>query len=461
MWRRLRSPQGATLETVEDPPARALADVSRSRLTHLPRRALNWLSRTWFVLAPVALSLALGLWGIVGSRLWLDELQTADALESGLLTHVWEAPLLPYYAAMWLWTLGGTVTDDAWMRASSALAMAAAVACVALAARRITNARGGFAAGLVLALSPAASRYSQEARVYALATAAVALSTLALVSATQQDRRPWWVTYALSLALAGLILPLSFAVIPAHAVVLTGLPGWRQFRRRWLKACIYSIPIAVLDLVAYGQFAFMHEWLARPTPADFPIGVLQPLTGEYSGSSGIAYAAGVVILAAASPFGRRWLLGAVAGVGCVWLLSVGPMSWWTARSLLPLSVLLAVAAGLSLSRSRRWQLVVAALVLTVMSIPALVANRQPDVRGPNLQVAVTIIDRFGRPGDVILTNAAHRQLSWAMTHYLGEDPRFTNRPEAAGRSWVLGGEVGCTEVQAWSLPGGGVLRLCS
>jgi mannosyltransferase len=425
------------------------------------RQSLRGLLSIWYVLVPAAISLALGLWGIVSSSLWYDELQTADALESGLLTHLWEAPLLPYYGGMWLWTLGGTVTDDGWMRMSSVLAIVAAVVCVALAARRLTNARGGFAAGLVLALSPAASRYSQEARVYAAATAAIALATLAFVAATQHDRRSWWVTYSLSLALAGLILPVSFAAIPAHAAILTGLPDWRRHRRPWLMACMCSVPIAVLELVALGRFTFMHDWLSRPAPTDFPVGVLLPMIGDYYENSGIAYAAAIVILAAVSPLGRRWLLGAIAGVGCVWLVSVGLMSWWTGRSLLPLSVLLAIAAGVSLSRTLRWQLGAAAVVLTAVSIPAHVANRQPDARGPNIQNAAMIVDQFGRPGDVILADSTHQQLSWAVAHYLRDDPRFAHLPDAAGRRWLLGNDSPCDRAQVWTVPGGGILRLCS
>jgi mannosyltransferase len=425
------------------------------------RQSLRGLVSVWYVLVPAAISLALGLWGIVSSSLWVDELSTADAVETGLLTHVWEAPLLPYYAGMWLWTLGGTVTDDGWMRMSSVLAIVTAVVCVALAARRLTNARGGFAAGLVLALSPAASRYSQEARVYAAATAAIALATLAFVAATQQERRSWWVTYTLSLAFAGLILPVSFAAIPAHAVILTGLPDWRRHRRRWLKACIYCVPIAVLGLVAVREFSFMHIWLAGPSPADLPLGLMMPLAGENSGNQGTIYGACVVVLAAVSPLGLRWLLGTAGAVGCVWLVSIGPMSWWTARSVLPLSVLLAIAAGLSLSRLLRPQLAVVIAVLAVVAIPAFVANRQPDARVPNLHVAVKTIDQFGRQGDVIITDDVVRQLSWAVAHYLGDDPRFAHLPDAAGRRWLLGNDSPCDRAQAWTLPGGGILRLCS
>ena len=199
------------------------------------RGLVQWIRESWYALVPGLTTLLLGTWGIANASLWLDERFTLSAIENGLASHTWEAPLLPYYALMAGWTGAGSIVNDGWLRALSVLAAAVGSVAVAITARRLLTVKAGLAAGMIYCLAPGVSRYAQEARPYALAAALVAVATLLLVDGVLGGKRPW-IGYALALSSAAVLLPVSLAVIPAHAVILTGVrrvarPGSRLANR--------------------------------------------------------------------------------------------------------------------------------------------------------------------------------------------------------------------------------------
>ena len=68
--------------------------------------------------------------------------------------------------------------------------------------RQVVGPLAGVVAAALVALSPFAAFYSVEARPYATMVFFVALSTLALLRAVEDERRRWWVVYALAAACA-------------------------------------------------------------------------------------------------------------------------------------------------------------------------------------------------------------------------------------------------------------------
>ena len=285
------------------------------------------LKRWWFALLPAVVTLLLGLWGLGTPAPWLDELFTIEAVTEGLSSHFWDAPMLPYYAFMWSWTLAGNVIDDAWLRLPSVLSMATAAAAASVAARRLSTVPAGFTAGMLLAIAPGVSRYAQEARTYAPAAALVAIATLALVVAMTGGGRRWWFVYGGALGLAAIVLPMSLAAIPAHAVILRSAPAWRTLGRDWLAACLFLVPIAAVDALLAVWFGGTRAWLQPPGVSNLPEAVSLIGNSEYTGVGGTAFAVVLVVLAALSRIGLRWLAGLAVSVMAVFVLSVTAGSW--------------------------------------------------------------------------------------------------------------------------------------
>ena len=135
---------------------------------------------------PALLALVLGLYQMGRPELWRDELASwsfasrpvSDLIASARHTG---ATQLAYYLLLHGWIAAFGDSADA-MRTLSALAMAAAAACVALVGRRLAGARAGLTAGLVFALVPSVSRFAQEIRFYALAVLVTTLATLPAVA---------------------------------------------------------------------------------------------------------------------------------------------------------------------------------------------------------------------------------------------------------------------------------------
>ena len=425
-----------------------------------------WIARQWYALAPASTALAVGFWGIGATGPWLDEMFTIDAVTDGLGTRLWDAPMLPYYAVMWVWTLGGTVIDSGWLRVPSVLAVAAAASIVAVIARRLGSPRAGLVAGMLIALSPGVSRYGQEARPYALALALVSASTLALVCLADDARPRWWRAYGITIALAALLLPVSLAALPAHAVILAGLAGAGRWRR-WGLALIITVPVVAFAGAVAFVFGVTRAWLAVPSLADLPFGMTM-LAG--SGAFGIA----VLALGLLSPTGRRWVVGLAASVALIWLTSVTVSNWWLERAFVPLAGIACVAAGLAFSRLA-WGWIVAALALLgVLATPSLAAMREPGSRGVDAQAMAAVIDAEAREGDLVRSpgalellwwfrpDADSTRVWWTVQHYLRDDPRGLQRVTTAPtvRYWESGDTVTCPNHREWVLPAGERLRLC-
>ncbi|WP_236145987.1 glycosyltransferase family 39 protein, partial [Verrucosispora sp. SN26_14.1] len=180
-------------------------------------------------LLPAGLTLLVTLAGLDSAQPWRDELATwsaatRPAADLFRLTGTIDAAAAPYYLLVHAWT---AVAGDsvAALRLPSALAMAVAAGLTATLGRRLWDARVGTLAGLLFAVLPSTSRYGQEARPYALATALAVLSTLLLVDSLHRPGPRRWAGYAVTTAALGLAHLVALTLLAAHAVaVLTATP---------------------------------------------------------------------------------------------------------------------------------------------------------------------------------------------------------------------------------------------
>ncbi|MBO4209871.1 glycosyltransferase family 39 protein, partial [Micromonospora echinofusca] len=232
-----RDPWG---EDESHPPLDAPTDAPRTRVT------------PWLV--PGLLMAALGLTGIGRPALWTDELATWGVARSSwsemfaLLRWV-DAIIGPYYTLIRGWAeLAGT--SDTALRLPSVLAMTGAAALVGALGAQLAGPRTGLTAGLLFALLPAASRFAQEARVYAFVVFCAVLATYLLVQAVTRPR-PWrWPAYLLAVAALGVLHPIALLLLAAHGWVV--LAQHRDRAVGWLLAATVGA-LPALPLLRLGN----------------------------------------------------------------------------------------------------------------------------------------------------------------------------------------------------------------
>jgi hypothetical protein len=192
------------------------------------------------------LAFALRLYQLNTDSLWEDEIFTAtqSPLPLNELLRWTAGDIHPpgYYVLMgrlsewggWAHQPPSALTDWLW-RFPSVLMGTLAVAATYRLGRSLFGRRVGLAGALLLALSPVALQYSQEARMHEMFLLGTALSTWALVEALDRPER-WrrWLAYALTTALNLYAVYLGFVVLAAQAA-LVGLKirDWRLEIRSW------------------------------------------------------------------------------------------------------------------------------------------------------------------------------------------------------------------------------------
>jgi len=240
----------------------------------------------WLLLIPMLVSAALAQPGLHQS-LWRDETATAIAITRSTgqlldtLTNV-DVSMTAYYLFMHAWSSVFGTSEIA-LRMPSLLAMIAAVGVVGLLGFRIASRSAGIVAASLMAVSPAAVRYSTEARPYALATLFVVVAAYvahgpvrravseqaqqasgvaAQTGSPRSVRRdlPWALIAALAVAL-------HFLAIIAVLAQVFWLVGRRS---RYAYALIPLATAFVLVVAVKGQASY-QDWIQLPTA----IGVLQ------------------------------------------------------------------------------------------------------------------------------------------------------------------------------------------
>jgi uncharacterized membrane protein len=232
----------------------------------------------WGAIIPMAVAAALGLYTIGDKSIWLDEGFSARVIDLPtklLAAFLWHTELQasPYYLALQLWSVLGH--GEAALRSLSVVFGVVGVLATWAIGRRYGV---GFAAALLLAVSPFFVHYEQEMRVYALLVAWSGLTTLAYLRLVDRPNRWRAGTYVLAAAVLIYLHPLSGWMLVAHALATLLLV---EARWRWRLLALYiPVLIASLPMIRYG--ILNHEralWIPAATPA-YVVDSLSQLMGS-------------------------------------------------------------------------------------------------------------------------------------------------------------------------------------
>jgi mannosyltransferase len=314
--------------------------------------------------------------GISGPSLWIDEGHTWRYAQEPLGTMLsttlgsTNAVEAAYYAILHFW-IGIAGSSEVALRIPSAAAMALAVWAASKTAAEITGYRAAAIAGFVMIAMPGVTRYAQEARPYAFAVAAVAVSTLMLSRGLTKKERRWWAGYAVSLVVIGYFHLLSMLVVPGQflAMLLIARQEWRRFAISVAVAGLVIAPVAVLGFAQRGQIS----WIP-PAQFDYLWNGLAVMTGS------LALTACLAVLVVTGRGDRRLtILGlgtALATPVLLWILGlIGP--FYLGRYLLGAAPGIAILAAGAAANLRPARIMVLAAILIALVLP-----QQIDVRGP-------------------------------------------------------------------------------
>ncbi|MGH3068660.1 MAG: glycosyltransferase family 39 protein [Streptosporangiaceae bacterium] len=388
-------------------PAGGPARLSR-RLAGRPR---------WAPACAALVTLAVTLWKIQVPSLWRDEAATQSATQRSftgliaMLGHV-DAVHGTYYAAMWLEVRLAGHSELA-LRLPSALAMAAAAALITVTGRRLVSGRAGLAAGLTFAALPAVSWFAQDARPFALETAAGAAASYFLVRLAEDGGRGRWARcYAASLVALGLTNMFGLLLIPAHALTVAAWRGRyprQALARRWFRAatiaCLVLLPLMA---AAWAQRAQVG-WL-RP-----PGAVAALATGRLVGPAGLLLAVmvltgmGLAYAALGHRLAADWPLRLPA-LCLPWLL-VPPLMLFAASQFQPAYTFryivfcmpaAALLIGTGLAAAGRVAGPAGLALIVLLALPAQMGERGPSGHTDNIRGLDQIVARYERPGDAVL-----------------------------------------------------------
>jgi mannosyltransferase len=417
-------PRPALPPSTGHPPARGPARRSR-RLASRPE---------WAPACAALATLAVTLWKIQVPSFWRDEAATQSATQrslTGLIAMLGHVDVVhgTYYVLMWLEVRLAGQSELA-LRLPSALAMAAAAALITVTGRRLVSGRAGLAAGLTFAALPAVSWFAQDARPFALETAAGAAASYFLVRLAEDGGRGRWARcYAASLVVLGLTNLFGLLLIPAHAVTVAAWRGRyprpalaRQWWRAATIACVALLPLMAAAWEQRGQVG----WLRPPGAA----AVLA--TGRLVGSTGLLLAAlvltgvGLARAALGHRAGADWPVRLPA-VCFPWLVGPPLMLFaasqiqpaYTFRYILFCTPAAALLIGTGLAAAGRVAGPVGLALIVLLALPAQLGERGPSGHTDNIRRLDQIVAQYERPGDAVLyPQAGSRTLAAAYPYGL-------------------------------------------
>lgn len=378
------------------------------------------------------LAIVLRRYRLAAHGLWFDEADLiARAQQSfgelvGAFTRAGEnGPLYTLFMAGWLKLAG---ESELAVRLPSAVAGALAIPALIWLGRLLGGWSIGWLAGGLLAISPYAIWYSQDAKMYALLTLLVPVSWSLLLMALRHNRRYWWLAYLLVSA-AGLAIHVSLGLVWLSQV-LTILWCWPRLgtvRRAWTGAnALLLVPLVLVagwQLVLLVDGTRLGSW---QTPVTLPeiiqimavklaVNRADPAT-EFWGASIFAVLAGLGLLgwrrAAPTPLPPlRLLLAALLLPTLLFFLVTVRVPLFQDRYLIVIlpAYLLLVAGGV-VWLGRHW-LPLAWLALVVLGW--LAWNPLRDVvyavepQREDWQGAYRFIDAHAREGDIVLVHPGY------------------------------------------------------
>jgi mannosyltransferase len=379
----------------------------------------------WMRVLPPVVAFGVMMAGLSVPSYWRDEAATLAAVKRPfgdmiqMLGNV-DAVHGAYYMLIWVIVrLFGT--GEIALRLPSVVAMAVAAGFVAALGRRMVSPRAGLFAGLLFAVVPDVSLYGQDARSYAMVTASAAIASYVLIralGASHGHQRRWWLLYAASIALVGILNIFGLLLVAAHGVtillrMIRPEPG--QSRRalllRWLLAAcaglVLSSPLLVLGWMQRGQIS----WLVAPGYAGLQS--VTKLIGPpiMSITVIVVIVAGIAITAIRKPdrLGPSWLT-ALPGLCLPWLIlpaailligsTVTPV--YNFRYILfcvPAAVLL---GGAGLAALGRIGGTAALILVTILGLNSQIFFRTPGGHGDDIRQADQLVAASSKPGDVVL-----------------------------------------------------------
>lgn len=167
-----------------------------------------------------AVAFVLGLIRLVTPSFWVDESFTARAVHMPVDWLVDRQYHALYYLLLKPW-VAVAGTSEAALRFPSVLATMASCALLVVLGRRLYDRRVALVAGVLLALSPFAVKWSQQARGYSFVVALAVGATLLLLRALERGSRWSWALYGLAFTALVVWHPVPGVLLaPAHLVLL-------------------------------------------------------------------------------------------------------------------------------------------------------------------------------------------------------------------------------------------------
>ncbi|MFF8195764.1 hypothetical protein ACF05L_33995 [Streptomyces bobili] len=373
------------------------------------------------VIAPLALTIALGLWGIRRKNtMWGDESVTYQLAHRDL-SQIWltaqhiDLVHALYYAVMHeIFGLfgGGLLT----LRLPSVLAMSVAASGVGLLALRLAGPRAGLLAGLVFPLLPQVQKYAQEGRSYAMVCALLTWATYALVVSVPHRTRWRWAVYGSTMLLACLLHEFAVLALVAHGVTLVVSRAPRPVLRAWsvAAACVVAglLPLAICSAGQSEQVS----WIGGPVRPGYFLVVA--VVGVACALAPLRVRGPVRLSALAVPI--------LALPGLLLLIASLVKPLFVDRYVLYSNIGVALLLGawtdyfLRRQRSSRYAWIAAVAVLAALVQPSL-SLRTPQSRSNDVTAIGATVRKEGRPGDGLLyLSGQHRILTAANP----EDTRF-------------------------------------
>jgi mannosyltransferase len=398
----------------------------------------------WMRVLPVAVTFAVMMIGITVPSYWRDEAATMAAVKRPfgdmiqMLGNV-DAVHGAYYIVAWV-VVRVFGTGELAMRMPSAIAMVIGAWFVAAIGRRLASPRAGLFAGLLFAVVPDISLYGQDARSYAMVTAMATIASYVFIralGARHGRQRRWWILYAGSIALLGILNIFGLLLLAGHGVtillrMISAAEG--QSRRalllRWLAAgcagLLISSPLIVLGWMQRGQLS----WLTAPGYAG--LFSVTKLIGPQVMSLAVlaALIAGIVVAIVRAPQRRvpEWLKSMPAL--CLPWLILPPAILLIGSAITPVYnfryILFCVPAavllgGAGLAALGRIAGTAALVIVAILSVNSQVFFRTPGGHGDDIRQADRLIAATAKPGDVVLyTNNNAESFGSAYSYGLGK-----------------------------------------
>ncbi len=383
----------------------------------------------WLPLAFVLLAYLLRTVTLEWQSFWIDEVQAFYFVDHPFIEMVkliispeHNGPL--YFLLLWGWRQMTGGSDFA-LRYVSALFSVLTVALMWQLARTWFGRRvAGFTA-LLLAVSPFAVWFGQEAKMYALHMALAALTTLLLVRATRRNRWWLWLGYGITLNLLGYSHFFGAFTIAAQGILVIAT----QLRRpRVLVSYVVTMLVVILPYLPVVSFVWrlLPGFQLQDVSKGFvqPSHMLQELASEYLLRVSRIYVP------------RLWMLMSFAAVALTlglyraWRAGWRTGLWITGMLLLPLAIfypvslfvpvfspkylsavfliftlVLALAADQLITWSRRlgWIGLLGLLVFNGWANHRIVTD--PYYQRTDFRAAVGYVERLADPDDVIITYA--------------------------------------------------------